>query len=112
MLNNLALPPQAQQLVDRVGGPRQVGILGIGLGVVIVILALARWATSPSFVPIYNDLPIESVSEITAKLDEEAIAYKLENGGQTLNVASPDLARARVALAADGGLPEAGEPGL
>ena len=112
MLNNLALPPQAQLVIDRVGGPRQATILAFGLGVVVLILGLARWATSPSWVPVYNDLPLESVADITTKLDEEGITYKLENGGAQLQVASTDLARTRVALAADGGMPDAGRPGL
>ena len=70
MLNSLALPPQIDQLVERVGGRRQMGILGVGLGMVILILGLAKWATSPSWVPVYTDLPLESVGQITEKLDE------------------------------------------
>jgi flagellar M-ring protein FliF len=112
MLNSLTLPPVVDQLVERVGGRRQMGILGVGLGVVLLILGLARWATSPTWVPVYSDLPLESVSEITTKLDEEAIPYRLENGGAELQVATSDLAKARVALAKDGGLPDTGRPGL
>jgi flagellar M-ring protein FliF len=111
MLNSLTLPPVVDQLVERVGGRRQMGILGVGLGVVLLILGLARWATSPTWVPVYSDLPLESVGDITAKLDEEAIAYRLEDGGAELQVATTDLAKARVALA-KGGLPNAGRPGL
>ncbi|MBW3630407.1 MAG: hypothetical protein KY464_14060 [Gemmatimonadetes bacterium] len=48
MLNTLALPPVVDQLVERVGGRRQMGILAVGVGVVILILGLARWATSPT----------------------------------------------------------------
>jgi flagellar M-ring protein FliF len=111
MLNSLVLPPVVDQLVERVGGRRQMGILGVGLGVVVLILGLARWATSPTWVPVYTDLPLESVGEITTKLDEEGIAYQLENGGAELQVSTADLAKARVALA-QGGLPDAGRPGL
>ena len=112
MLNALVLPPQIDQLVERVGGRRQMGILAVGLGMVILILGLAKWATSPSWVPVYSDLPLESVGTITEKLDEETIPYRLENGGSELHVATTDLARARVALAADGAMPDAGRPGL
>jgi flagellar M-ring protein FliF len=112
MLNSLALPPQIDQLVERVGGRRQMGILGVGLGLVVLILGLAKWATAPTWVPVYTDLPLESVSQITEKLDEEAIQYQLENGGAELLVTTTDLARARVALAAEGGMPDAGRPGL
>src|SRR5687768_8436853 len=112
MLNNLVLPPQVNLLVERVGGRRQMGILGVGLFVVVFILGLAMWATSPSWVPLYSDLPIESVGGITETLDEEAIPYRLEEGGAELKVATTDLARARVALAQSGGVPDAGRPGL
>src|SRR5688500_6629841 len=112
MLNALVLPPQIDQLVERVGGRRQTGILGVGLGMVILILGLAKWATSPSWVPVYSDLALESVQTITTKMDEEAIPYRLDNGGAELLVATTDLARARVALAADGGMPDTGRPGL
>jgi flagellar M-ring protein FliF len=111
MLNTLALPPQFNQLVERVGGRRQMSVLGIGVGVVIVILAMARWATSPTWVPVSTNLPLESVGPITDKLTEQAIPYKLLNGGTELQVATTDLAKARVALARDG-LPSAGRPGL
>src|SRR5687767_6786160 len=113
MLNALALPPQIDQLVERVGGRRPMGISGAGLGRVILILGLANWPTSPTWVPVFTDLPLESVKTITEKLDEEAIPYRLEKGGAELLV--PDgieLARARVALAADGGMPSTGRPGL
>jgi flagellar M-ring protein FliF len=111
MLSNLPMPLAAQQLVERVGGPRQATILAAGLGIVLLILGLARWATSPTWVPVYTNLPLESVTAITERLGEEAIPYRLEAGGSELRVASTDLARARVALAG-GGLPSGGRPGL
>lgn len=105
------VPPQAQQLIEKVGGPRRAGIIGVGVVSVLLILAVARWATAPSWVPVYRDLPLESVGAITERLDEEAIPYQLEGGGTELQVQSTDLARARVALAGED-MPDAGRPGL
>jgi flagellar M-ring protein FliF len=112
MPNQLQLPPAAQQWIDRIGGPRRAGILAMGIASVLLILGVARWATAPAWVPVFSDLPLESVGTITERLDEEGIAYELGGGGTELRVAATDLARARVALAKDGGMPNAGRPGL
>jgi flagellar M-ring protein FliF len=111
MLNALELPPRAVQLLDRLGGPRRAAILAVGVGSVAVILGLARWATAPTWVPVYSNLPLESIGVITERLDEERIAFRLEGGGSELRVPANDLARARVALAREG-MPLAGRPGL
>ena len=108
----LGLPPVATQLINRIGGPRRAMIAGVGVAAVVAILLIARWATAPTWVPVYSGLPLESVGAITERLDSEAIPYQLGGNGTDLLVASTDLARARVALAAEGGLPNAGRPGL
>src|SRR5690606_27364013 len=54
---------------------------------------------------------IESVAEVTAKLDEQSIAYELTKGGSEILIAETDLARARVLLAREG-LPSKGRPGF
>ncbi|MEX0912604.1 MAG: flagellar basal-body MS-ring/collar protein FliF [Gemmatimonadota bacterium] len=111
MLNGTTLPPLLQQWIDRIGGPRRVALLGIGVLAVVGILGIARWATAPTWVPVYSDIPLENVSVITERLDEQRIAYRLGGNGSELRVATSDLARARVALASEG-MPQAGRPGL
>jgi flagellar M-ring protein FliF len=98
--------------VERVGGRRRAGILAVGVGAVLLILALSWWATAPTWVPAYSDLPLESVGEMTDQLDEAGVAYRLTRGGTELQVTSSDVARARVALARSGVLPHGGRPGL
>lgn len=111
MLKEMTLPPIARQWIDRIGGPRRAGVLGAGIAAVVLILGLARWATAPSWVPVYTDLPLESAGAVTERLDEERIAYRLAGSGTELRVKSGDLARARVALASEG-IPQSGRPGL
>ncbi|HUE96654.1 MAG TPA: flagellar basal-body MS-ring/collar protein FliF, partial [Longimicrobiaceae bacterium] len=110
-LPGIVMPAMAQQWVDRIGGPRRAALVGVAIAAVVIILALARWATAPAWVPVYSDLQLEDVGRITERLDEEAIPYRLEGSGTALHVASTDLARARVALAREG-MPQAGRPGL
>jgi flagellar M-ring protein FliF len=107
----LLLPAPVEQAIERIGGRRRAAIALVGVATVVLILGLSRWAAAPSFVPVYSDLELETVGKITAKLDEEGIAYRLERGGSELQVASSDLARVRVALASEG-LPAKGRPGL
>lgn len=111
-MSGISLPPAATQLIDRIGGPRRAMIAGVGVVAVVVILLVARWATAPSWVPAYTDLPLESVGAITERLEAEGIPFQLGGNGTDLMVASTDLARARVALAAEGGLADGGRPGL
>lgn len=108
---DLVLSPPIEEFIERIGGRRRAAIAAVGLLTVVLILGLSRLASRPTYVPVFRDLALESVSKITAKLDETGIPYRLENGGTTLEVPTTDLARARVALAAEG-LPDKGRPGL
>ncbi len=106
------MPDAFQQLFDRIGGPRRALVAGVGLVAVALVLLASRWATRPAWVPVFSGLAIESVGLVTDKLDQAAIPYRLEAGGTQLQVQAQDLARARVAVARDGGMPNAGRPGL
>ncbi len=86
-------------------------MLGVGIATALLIVGLAKWATAPTGVPAFSGLPLETVGEVTRRLDEAGIAYSLENGGGEIRVASDEPPRARVLLAGEG-LPTAGRPGL
>ena len=98
-------------LTGRLGGGRQLAIIAIGVVVTAVVFGVSRWATAPTMVPLYADLPVENVKAMTDQLTESGITYTLDRTGTTILVASEDLARARVDLAA-GDVPNAGRPGL
>lgn len=99
------------RVVDRVGGRQRLLLIGTGIGAVAFILALSWWATRPDWVPVFSDLPLQSVGKLSDKLTEAGIPFRLDAGGTQLVVPAPDVARARVALAREG-LPSAGRPGL
>jgi flagellar M-ring protein FliF len=100
-----------QGLIDQLGGWRRVSTLGVGIGAVALIVGVSRWATAPTWVPVLSGAPLESISEVTDRLDQATIPYKLERGGSDIVVAVTDLPRARVVLAKDG-LRSGGRPGL
>ena len=101
-----------QPVVDRLGGPRRALILLVGLLAAGLVFGVSRWATAPTFVPVFANVPVEQSGKMTDKLGEAGIEYHLDKGGTEIAVKTEDLARARVTLARDGGLPNAGRPGL
>lgn len=93
------------------GGGRRVLVLVVGVAAAGLIFAVSQWAGAPTWVPAFVGVPLEGVTQMTDKLDQAGVKYKLERGGADIMVAVNDLAKARVALA-KGGIPMAGRPGL
>jgi len=65
------------------------------------------WSVGPTYSLLYANLGGEDAAQITQALDGARIAYKLEDGGQSISVPAEQLAAARLKLAAQG-LPEGG----
>ena len=105
------MPDSVATMLERFGGPRRALIVIVGLATAGLIFALAQWASAPTYVPAFTGVPLESVSQMTDKLDQAGVQYKLERGGADIMVATQDLAKARVALAR-GGIPNSGRPGM
>ncbi len=105
------MPPAMEQLFEKLGGARRVGIVGVGVIALLAILGVSRWATKPDMVPAFSGVPLENVGKMTEALDGAGVSYQLERGGSDVMVATTDLARARVVLAS-AGLPAQGRPGM
>ena len=103
--------PIVQDIIDRLGRRRALVLVLVGVGSLVAIWAFAHWATAPNWVPLYTGLSLDVVGDVTARLDEAGIAYRLERGGSELYVAEDDYARARVLLARVG-LPTRSRPGF
>lgn len=94
------------------GSQARTKVLGVGIVAVAlaVIWSMARWAAAPDWVPLADQVPVETVGAMTQSLDEAGIVYRLELAGTRVSVSADDLPRARVLLAGSG-LPQAGGPG-
>ncbi len=99
-------------MIERIGGWRRISTIAVGLGAIALIIGVSRWATAPTYVPMFTSISLEESAKITDGLTQAGILYRLERGGADVLVAATDLARARVAVAKDGGLPNAGRPGM
>jgi flagellar M-ring protein FliF len=93
------------------GGTRRFLGLGLLAGSLALLWVGSRWAAGPTFVTLYRDLELASVSSITESLTKSGIQYRLEAGGSEVMVPTSELARARVLLAKDG-MPVSGRPGM
>lgn len=83
----------------------------VGVAMVIAALGVVRWITAPAWVPAASGISLDLSGEMSDRLAESGIDYKLGRGGTEILVSESDLARARVALARDG-LATGSRPGL
>ncbi|TFJ94662.1 flagellar basal-body MS-ring/collar protein FliF [Lentibacillus salicampi] len=86
----------------------QKGIL-IGSAAIVAALALAiiLFSSDSEFVPLYNDLSVQEVSQIKEELDSRGVPYELKNGGKTIEVPGSDVDSLLVDLAGQG-IPNSG----
>lgn len=101
-----------ESLFGRMSGGRQAAIIAVGVAVTGLVYGVSVWAVKPEMVPLYSDVPVNQVKAITDKLTEHGVVYQLDkNTGTTILVASSDLVKARVDMAAEA-MPDNGRPGL
>lgn len=86
--------------------------IGAAAGAAVVLIAvLVIWATTPDYGPLFTQLDEQSAGQITAKLKEMKIPYKLEDNGRTILVPRKNIDELRVTLASQG-LPTGGVVGF
>ncbi len=89
--NILALPTKTKAIL----GVSAVAILAIAF-------IMLKIATAPAYSTIASGLDPAQTGKITAALDEQGIAYELQNNGTALAVTKASMAQARIALASQG----------
>src|SRR5919112_3640395 len=78
-------------------------ILGVSAFAILAIaFIMLRVATAPSYSLIASGLDPAQTGKITAALDEQGIAYELQNNGTALAVTKTSMSQARIALASQG----------
>lgn len=75
------------------------------LGVAVLVLggaAFSRWATAPTYAPLFSDLAGEDAQAITEQLTAEGVEFALEDGGTTIMVPKEAVSAQRIKAAAAG----------
>ena len=84
-------------LMGRLGNGRQAAILAIGVIATALVYGVSTWATRPTMVPLYADIPVENVKTMTDKLTESGIAFELDAAGTTIVMVTHDAQAAKTA---------------
>src|SRR3954451_21969123 len=72
------------------------------VGVLVVAFMLMKLASAPSYTTLSAGIDPSQTGKITGALDGAGVAYKIGNGGTSIQVKHGDLSPARVALASKG----------
>lgn len=80
-------------------------ILGAGILMLGIALVMVIRAAQPTYVPLFSQLQLDSAGEVTQKLKELKISYRLEDGGTTILVPEKEKYQTRIELA-NAGLPK------
>ncbi len=75
------------------------------LGLAVLVLggaAFSRWATTPTYAPLFSNLAGEDANAILEQLASDGVEYELEDGGSTIMVPKEAVSAQRIKAAAAG----------
>jgi flagellar M-ring protein FliF len=78
----------------------QVGLVGAGIAVIATMFMLFTYSSRPSYVTLESNLSPSATGQATKALASASIAYKIGDGGTSIQVQDSQASAARVALAA------------
>jgi flagellar M-ring protein FliF len=88
----------------------QKTMLAVAVGAAVLgAVVFLKWASAPSWAPLYSGLPAAQAASVTQELDSMGVSYQLE-GGDTIMVPRDAVYQTRLDLSAKG-LPADGAPG-
>ena len=61
-----------------------------------------RWASAPSYAPLYTNLSAEDASAVVEQLEADGVAYEIGGGGGTISVPRDQVYATRIALSGEG----------
>ena len=82
-------------------GQRTVTILAV-VGLLFGGVMFARWASTPSLVPLFTSLTTEDAAGITEALTAQGVAFELADGGSSILVPQKEVYALRVSLSSEG----------
>jgi flagellar M-ring protein FliF len=92
-------------------GPARLAMMALTLfGLIVFFVFVAARGSSPTMTLLYGDLSTSDATEISAKLENSHISYRLSEDGTEVSVPHKDVGRSRMLLAEEG-LPRNGSMG-
>ena len=91
-------------------GQKVVAVVGT-LALLLAGFMVFRWASAPSYAPLYTNLSPEDASAVVEQLQADGIEYEIGGGGGTISVPRNDVYATRIALSGEGIPSGSGEGG-
>jgi flagellar M-ring protein FliF len=82
-------------------GQKAVAVVGTA-ALLLAGFMIFRWASTPTYAPLYSNLASADASAVIDKLDSQGVPYKLTNGGATVMVPKDKVYAARISLSGQG----------
>ena len=90
-------------------GQKMVAVIGT-VALLLAGFMIFRWASAPSYAPLYSNLSSADASAVIDKLDSQGVSYKITNGGATVMVPKDKVYATRISLSGQG-LPSSSDTG-
>ncbi|WP_370250534.1 flagellar basal-body MS-ring/collar protein FliF [Nocardioides sp.] len=87
--------------LDLTTGQKLVAVVGTA-ALLLGGFMVYRWASAPSYAPLFSDLSASDASAVVDELDAEGTPYQLAEGGTMVMVPRDQVYQARIALSAQG----------
>ena len=78
-------------------GQKVVAIVGTG-ALLLAAFMVFRWASAPSYSPLYSNLSAEDASAVVEQLEAEGVPYEIGGGGGTISVPRDKVYATRISL--------------
>ncbi|MDR7252840.1 flagellar M-ring protein FliF [Nocardioides sp. BE266] len=82
-------------------GQKVVAIVGTG-ALLLAAFMVFRWASAPSYAPLYTNLSAEDASAVVEQLDADGVSYEIGGGGGTISVPRDEVYSTRISLSGEG----------
>ena len=93
---------QARQSLAQLPAQRRALLGAVVVGVVVALLAVARWASQPDYALLFGNLPAQDAGRIVEQLEAAGTRYDLRDGGASVYVPRDEVYGLRLQMATEG----------
>ena len=100
-----------RSVLARLSPRGKIALAGAAVALLVLVFVLFQLATKQSYSTLASGVDPAETGDITKALEDKGIAYSVGDGGTAVQVASSDVAKARIALA-EGNVVGGSKPGF